>query len=193
MSSKANDRYHARRRRLELYVLQNRKCSKCNGDLSQDPFSIEVHHKDENTSNNNLDNLELVCRRCHRIWHSSKVHRYSKIKELTGYGYNELRSMNLPTSRYYSLRKWETIKHLPNAIQICETLGRVGKPYRKYHIDGLPRHCMNKQNGPGKYTLQQIGNHLGGLSRQRVAQLINDKNPRITKAIEEMLELESIK
>jgi 5-methylcytosine-specific restriction endonuclease McrA len=47
-------------------------CSECNAttwrSLSIVPF-LQVHHKDENRLNNNVDNLELLCANCHRLRH----------------------------------------------------------------------------------------------------------------------------
>lgn len=47
------------------------RCYKCNQTewLGQ-PIPIELHHKDHNHSNNNLDNLTIVCPNCHAIIHS---------------------------------------------------------------------------------------------------------------------------
>lgn len=36
-------------------------------------LALEVHHKDRDRSNNNLDNLEIVCANCHTIEH--KTHK----------------------------------------------------------------------------------------------------------------------
>jgi len=42
-------------------------CNRC-GDLEK----LLVHHKDENRSNNELDNLEILCKRCHQEHHSAR-------------------------------------------------------------------------------------------------------------------------
>lgn len=43
-----------------------RKCCCCgNTDWLGNPIPLELHHKDGNKENNNLDNLELRCPNCH--------------------------------------------------------------------------------------------------------------------------------
>lgn len=54
-------------------------CQICN--ISSDYSSLNLHHKDGNSSNNNTGNLQVVCARCHRIIHSSKPKEI--IKEYT--------------------------------------------------------------------------------------------------------------
>ena len=44
------------------------KCEECNFD---NPLALEVHHKDRNRKNNNLDNLQLLCCNCHTIKHKT--------------------------------------------------------------------------------------------------------------------------
>jgi Zn ribbon nucleic-acid-binding protein len=41
------------------YLFKNRPCEKCGS------IKIERHHKDGNTLNNRLKNIEFVCRKCH--------------------------------------------------------------------------------------------------------------------------------
>lgn len=50
-------------------------CNKC-----QSLENLLVHHKDENRSNNELDNLEILCKRCHQKHHETrdKLGRYAK-------------------------------------------------------------------------------------------------------------------
>lgn len=43
------------------------KCNKCGYD--EHIKILEVHHKDRNRDNNNLDNLEIICPNCHRLEH----------------------------------------------------------------------------------------------------------------------------
>lgn len=42
--------------------------------------NLLVHHKDENRSNNELDNLEILCKRCHQQHHETRdnLGRYTK-------------------------------------------------------------------------------------------------------------------
>lgn len=44
-----------------------KKCAKCNYSLHLEV--LEVHHKDENRSNNSLNNLEILCPTCHKVHH----------------------------------------------------------------------------------------------------------------------------
>lgn len=44
-------------------------CSKCG--YSEHPEILQVHHKDRDRSNNNLDNLETLCPNCHMWEHYS--------------------------------------------------------------------------------------------------------------------------
>jgi Zn finger protein HypA/HybF involved in hydrogenase expression len=44
------------------------KCESC--DLSEwlgNPIPLELHHKDGDRNNNNLDNYELLCPNCHAL------------------------------------------------------------------------------------------------------------------------------
>ena len=48
--------------KLRLLDVRGRQCERC----SYDKYEIlHVHHKDKDRSNNNLDNLELICPNCH--------------------------------------------------------------------------------------------------------------------------------
>lgn len=46
--------------------LDTNQCSKC-GQVF--PFPCDIHHKDRNNRNNDLDNLEVLCPNCHRLFH----------------------------------------------------------------------------------------------------------------------------
>lgn len=77
--------YLSNKKPIQSYKLRNRllreslleaKCYQC--DLTEwngKPLSFELHHKDGNTSNNTLDNLELLCPNCHS---QTSNHRRSK-------------------------------------------------------------------------------------------------------------------
>ena len=41
-------------------------CNKCGYN---NPKALDVHHKDHNRANNNIDNLEILCCNCHAIEH----------------------------------------------------------------------------------------------------------------------------
>ena len=43
------------------------KCERCGWDV--EPLILTIHHKDRNKSNNNEENLELLCWNCHCIEH----------------------------------------------------------------------------------------------------------------------------
>ena len=47
-------------------------CNRCGSNEN-----IEVHHKDKNPQNNDLDNLEIICRHCHRLEHISRLLPFS--------------------------------------------------------------------------------------------------------------------
>jgi hypothetical protein len=49
---------------LKIRLLSDRgeKCEHCSYDRRE---ILQVHHKDRNRKNNNLDNLELICPNCH--------------------------------------------------------------------------------------------------------------------------------
>lgn len=55
-------------RALKLRLLKERgkKCEKCNYNIYQ---ILEIHHKNKNRANNELENLELICPNCHAEEH----------------------------------------------------------------------------------------------------------------------------
>jgi len=53
---------HHQRLILRLLNQRGRKCERCGYSKFQ---ILHVHHKDRNRSNNNLDNLALICPNCH--------------------------------------------------------------------------------------------------------------------------------
>ena len=53
-------------RKLMLKNSKELKCKNCN---FVDKRVLIVHHKDRNRSNNDLSNLELLCRNCHYLEH----------------------------------------------------------------------------------------------------------------------------
>lgn len=57
-------------RRLKLENSDRIECAHCKID---DQRVIVVHHKDHNRKNNQLDNLELLCRNCHYLVHDGKT------------------------------------------------------------------------------------------------------------------------
>ena len=58
-------------------------CERCGKDLTQaNRWEWCMHHKDHNHANHHLDNLELLCKRCHQLDHKCidnlKVQRLSR-------------------------------------------------------------------------------------------------------------------
>ncbi len=53
---------------LKTRLLKDRgsKCERCGFDKYQ---ILEIHHKDRDRNNNNLDNLEIICPNCHSEEH----------------------------------------------------------------------------------------------------------------------------
>ena len=53
---------------LALVNLRGHKCEKCeNTEWLNQPIVLEVHHKDGDHLNNELENLELLCPNCHSL------------------------------------------------------------------------------------------------------------------------------
>jgi hypothetical protein len=57
---------HAHTYRRIVFDQIEKKCVKCG---ETDISKLMVHHKDENRKNNKLDNLQVLCRTCHRRHH----------------------------------------------------------------------------------------------------------------------------
>lgn len=56
--------------RLRPEVKSRRYCERCNIDLRDaSRWHWVVHHRDHNHYNNVIDNLELLCKRCHQVEH----------------------------------------------------------------------------------------------------------------------------
>ena len=54
-----------------------RKCMDC-GKTDERKKGIHVHHKDENHSNNKLNNLVVLCAKCHKKRHPQRMSDYQK-------------------------------------------------------------------------------------------------------------------
>jgi Zn finger protein HypA/HybF involved in hydrogenase expression len=61
--------HRARRKRL---VQSKGKCKKCGEPLNG--LKPPMHHKDENSKNNNLLNVDVLCPNCHSRTRSDKKH-----------------------------------------------------------------------------------------------------------------------
>ena len=48
--------------KVRLLKMRGKNCERCGYDKYE---ILQVHHKDKNRSNNELDNLELICPNCH--------------------------------------------------------------------------------------------------------------------------------
>ena len=55
--------------KIRLLEKRGRKCGRCNYKKYE---ILQVHHKDRNKNNNELDNLELICPNCHYEEHFLK-------------------------------------------------------------------------------------------------------------------------
>lgn len=53
--------------RFRAFLHKEKKCEKCG--WSEYPEILEVHHRDRDRSNNDLENLEVLCPTCHEIEH----------------------------------------------------------------------------------------------------------------------------
>jgi hypothetical protein len=57
--------------KIRLLSIRGKKCERCGYSKSE---ILQVHHKDRNTKNNVLQNLELICPNCH-----SEEHYFRKV------------------------------------------------------------------------------------------------------------------
>ncbi|MDP3997718.1 MAG: HNH endonuclease [bacterium] len=48
--------------KLRLLRIRGEKCERCNYDKRE---ILQVHHKDGNRQNNEINNLEIICPNCH--------------------------------------------------------------------------------------------------------------------------------
>ena len=62
--------YLMKKNRLIKIKEENGKCEGCGKD------GAHVHHIDNSTSNHNIDNLLLLCVKCHKLVHPSKTSKY---------------------------------------------------------------------------------------------------------------------
>lgn len=84
-SDKQSDRNgRATAQRINELILHKDKCEICGSKKN-----IDVHHKDENPSNNVLDNLMVLCRSCHMKIHHPKPKCKVCGKPVKGYGFCE--------------------------------------------------------------------------------------------------------
>jgi predicted nucleic acid-binding Zn ribbon protein len=55
--------------KLRVLAVRGQKCERCGYDKKE---ILNIHHKDRNRKNNDLDNLELLCPNCHAEEHYLK-------------------------------------------------------------------------------------------------------------------------
>lgn len=80
--------------RRYLFELHNSKCEKCGwGEINKSTglVPLQIHHIDGDCTNNNINNLQLLCPNCHAL------------TETFG-------SLNKNSTRYYQVRKYRSIK-----------------------------------------------------------------------------------
>lgn len=73
---------HTTSKRINKNILKKDKCEICGSKEN-----LDVHHKDNNWNNNNLDNLECLCRSCHSKEHKPKGVCVICGEPQKGYGY----------------------------------------------------------------------------------------------------------
>ena len=67
------------RKKLLREGLKEHICECCQNTLWNDmPIPLEIHHKDGNKENNNIENLELLCPNCHALTDNYKGKNTSK-------------------------------------------------------------------------------------------------------------------
>jgi hypothetical protein len=92
--------YDMRLAKLEKLKTMKGMCEACGktGD--------RIHHIDENKKNHNLDNLVLLCNKCHNILHSNRKNKTSKFVREYGMTISELaKSFHTTVGYIYGLHK----------------------------------------------------------------------------------------
>ena len=55
--------------KVRLFLIRGKQCEHCSFSIHQ---VLQVHHKDRDTSNNTIENLEILCPNCHASEHYLK-------------------------------------------------------------------------------------------------------------------------
>lgn len=76
------------------------KCSLCGKN-----DYLEVHHKDENWSNNSIDNLQVLCHPCHMKHHWRNGKKMPKTLSVCKICGNPARRLDLCQKHYFRLRR----------------------------------------------------------------------------------------
>lgn len=74
-----NSSNSSKRVRLIEEGIKENKCECCGlSEWQGRPIPLELHHKDYNHYNNNLDNLQILCSNCHKLAHNYN-NNYNKL------------------------------------------------------------------------------------------------------------------
>lgn len=71
-------------KKQKTYKLCHKKCEECGQS-----YDLLVHHIDEDRSNNDFNNLKVLCTSCHAIVHQ-RIKNIKKMRYLYLTGYNQL-------------------------------------------------------------------------------------------------------
>jgi len=79
------------KKRLIKDGLKEKRCENCSiTHWNNVELSLELHHKDENHKNNNIENLSILCPNCHDIEHKKKILENRDKKKDDGRGHAKL-------------------------------------------------------------------------------------------------------
>jgi len=110
------------RKRLHVYVWES------NNNVV--PSGFVVHHIDHDKSNNNLDNLKIICKKEHGVYHTSKLTKEQKEKRLESFLINALPK----AAAWHSTEKgkkwhgehskqiWANKKEVPHKCDCCNSV-----------------------------------------------------------------------
>ena len=73
---------HTTARKVARTFMDTTRCELCGSTKN-----LDIHHKDKNYNNNNLDNLQVLCRSCHMKQHKQKDKCKICGEEQKGHGY----------------------------------------------------------------------------------------------------------
>ena len=126
-------------REIVLNMMGN-KCMNCNGVKR-----LSIHHADNDFKNNQLDNILLLCCKCHGINHG--VDHREKIKR----GINEKKLKEVKQKIKSNTKKPSSSKLLK-----CKKCGKVIEGYNKNHVQFLMRqHMMKHENEEKKINTME--------------------------------------
>jgi hypothetical protein len=68
------------KKKLFAANLKEKKCEECNLDSWRDlPIPLELHHKNGNSKDNSLSNLQILCPNCHALTHNYRASNFKKL------------------------------------------------------------------------------------------------------------------